>query len=209
MEECKAMKRSNIVVRAVLSSLAIAFLAHCSADDAEPTAVTGEQGGTGGIAPAGGQGGQGGVATGGTSMSQAGHAGTSGANASGGASSANASAGAGVAGTTLADSAVVCTASLPAGTLHGSCDARATAGDSKGQCREWYGSPNPSLTFACPNGEGQYSPSVGCPTESRVGRCRLPFLTLDVETVLVYYAPVFDAASAKRACAQVGGTCIP
>ncbi|MEZ4373141.1 MAG: PQQ-binding-like beta-propeller repeat protein [Polyangiaceae bacterium] len=155
--------------------------------------------GGGGAAATGGAAGS---ATAGSGGSAAGSAGTGAQGGTGaGGSSAGSSGVGGSAGEGSGGSG-----SMPLGPFLGSCDTRSVSGVSQGQCRDWYGENSGiDLSTSCGGLNGTFDGANMCPTDQRVGSCRLDPV-LGVTAVYNYYAPDYTAETAKDSCDKLGGT---
>ena len=86
----------------------------------------------------------------------------------------------------------------------GSCDTRGVSGPSLGQCRDWSGNANVDVSVSCSGLDGEFSASVRCPSDARVGTCTLEPV-LGVSAVYSYYSSRYDAGDAEQHCAALDG----
>ncbi len=87
----------------------------------------------------------------------------------------------------------------------GSCDTRAVAGPSVGQCRDWIGNGTADLSVSCGGLDGEFSATTPCPADARVGTCTLDPV-IGISAVYNYYAPDYTLADADDHCATLDGS---
>lgn len=90
----------------------------------------------------------------------------------------------------------------------GSCDTRTVAGPSVGQCRDWIGNGNADLSVSCGGLEGEFSATMPCPADARVGTCTLDPV-LRISAVYGYYPPDYTLEDAEDHCGTLGGAFAP
>lgn len=91
------------------------------------------------------------------------------------------------------------------GNFLGSCDTRAIAGPSSGQCRDWEGNSSADLSVSCNGLDGTFSAATRCPSTGRVGTCTLAPV-LGASAIYGYYGPDYAQADARDHCDGLDGT---